>query len=285
MKLIMLKGFPASGKSTKAKEILAGGGEYFRVNRDLLRTMLHNDIWSHKREKVTIDTQKMVAIQLLIDGKNVIIDDTNLSQKHEDIWKGIATEVGAKFEVIDMMKEVTVAECIKRNKERPNAVPSGVIENMALQYNALGLKKIVVCDIDGTVADGEHRQNHLQGEKKDWKAYFAEMHNDIPRKDIYEKAMDEAVAEGAELIFVSARPEDYRKETEKWLKKHGMDYMNLVMRRKGDKRPDTDVKGEIYNRYLKQYEIVKVFDDRPVVIRMWQALGLEVEDCGNGVEF
>jgi hypothetical protein len=57
------------------------------------------------------------------------------------------------------------------------------------------------------------------------------------------------------------------------------------MRRKGDKRQDTDVKSDIYNRYLKQYDIVRVFDDRPSVIRMWREKGLEVEDVGNGEEF
>jgi len=32
-------------------------------------------------------------------------------------------------------------------------------------------------------------------------------------------------------------------------------------------------------------DIVKVYDDRPSVIRMWREKGLEVEDVGAGVEF
>ena len=32
-------------------------------------------------------------------------------------------------------------------------------------------KRIVICDIDGTIADNSHRQHYLLG-KKDWKKFF-----------------------------------------------------------------------------------------------------------------
>lgn len=40
-----------------------------------------------------------------------------------------------------------------------------------------------------------------------------------------------------------------------------------------------------YDKYLTGLEILKVFDDRPSVIRMWRENGLLVEDVGNGEEF
>lgn len=285
MKLIMMRGLPASGKSTKAEEIIASGGEWYRVNRDLLRKMLHNNIFTHLREKVTIDMQELIVAKLLSEGKNVIVDDTNLGEKHEDMWRGAADQFGATFEIIDMMKDIAVDECIERNCSRPDRVPDGVIENMALQYRYHPYKKIVVCDIDGTVADLSHRLEYARGEKKDWKKFFSLLSEDAPRKDIYNSAKDLSVETEALFVFVSARPEDYRAETEAWLSKYEMDYDNLIMRRKGDKRQDTDVKSDIYNRYLRQYDIVRVFDDRPSVIRMWREKGLEVEDVGNGIEF
>ena len=280
-----MRGLPASGKSTKAEEIIASGGEWYRVNRDLLRKMLHNNIFTHLREKVTIDMQELIVAKLLSEGKNVIVDDTNLGEKHEDMWRGAADQFGATFEIIDMMKDIAVDECIERNCSRPDRVPDGVIENMALQYRYHPYKKIVVCDIDGTVADLSHRLEYARGEKKDWKKFFSLLSEDAPRKDIYNSAKDLSVETEALFVFVSARPEDYRAETEAWLSKYEMDYDNLIMRRKGDKRQDTDVKSDIYNRYLRQYDIVRVFDDRPSVIRMWREKGLEVEDVGNGIEF
>lgn len=285
MKLIMLRGLPASGKSTKAEEIIAGGGEFYRVNRDLLRKMLHNNIFTHQREKVTIETQQLIVAQMLSEGKNVIVDDTNLGEKHESSWRMVAEMYGAKFEIIDMMETVTYEECLDRNKARANRVPDGVIENMALQYGYTAATKIVVCDIDGTVADLSHRLQYAKGDTKDWKKFFSLLSLDTPRSEVYRAANELARENGALLVFVSARPEDYRTETEQWLRDNGMVYNNLIMRRKGDKRQDTDVKSDIYNRYLKQYDIVRVFDDRPSVIRMWREKGLEVEDVGNGEEF
>lgn len=282
-KLLMLRGLPASGKSTFAENLMKTG-EYYRVNRDLLRTMLHCDKFNSKNEIMTIETQRLIVGTLLADGKNVIVDDTNLGEKHLVAWQRVAETFGAAFEM--QVIDTPFKTCIERNKNRDKKVPESVIRNMALQYGMFNLKKIVVVDIDGTVADCTHRQHHVNGEgKKDWKSFFSTMDEDTPRTDVYQKAMDEAIHAGAEIIFVSARPEDYRDVTEAWLKKHDMDYIALVMRGRGDSRPDTQVKRDIHEKYLKQYEIVKVFDDRPVVIEMWRGLGLTVEDVGNGIDF
>ena len=283
-----MRGLPASGKSTKAKELIKGGGEFFRVNRDLLRTMLHHDVWTGKREGVTVDTAQMIVGNLLSQGKNVIIDDTNLGDKHVNMWTMMAENFGAKFEIIDMMENTTVADCLERNTDRIDkpAVPESVIKGMALEYGYAGVDKVVVCDIDGTIADCTHRVHHVKGDMKNWKAFFAEMEKDEPRTDVWENVKNDAIAHDAEIILVSARPEDYREVTEQWLRDSGMtEYTHLVMRRKGDKRPDTDVKSDIYRRYLQQYDIIKVFDDRPSVIAMWREYGLEVEDVGDGKDF
>ena len=36
------------------------------------------------------------------------------------------------------------------------------------------MKKIVICDIDGTIANNDHRQHYLEG-KKDWEGFFSEL--------------------------------------------------------------------------------------------------------------
>jgi major membrane immunogen (membrane-anchored lipoprotein) len=203
------------------------------------------------------------------------------------MWKLVAKPMGATYS--SKYFDTTVWECINRDAKRDKMVGRAVLLNMAMQYNLVeGLDRIVVCDIDGTVADGTHRQGHLEGDKKDWKTYFSLMHDDLPRFDVYQDAMDEAVAEGGELVFVSARPEDYREETEAWLKKHGMDHFHLIMRPKGNKRPDTEVKKRILDKYLSNYKIIKVYDDRPSVLRdVWiKNLGKDkVVDCGDGIDF
>lgn len=279
-----MKGLPASGKSTRAKEIVDGGGNFVRLNRDLLRKMLHFDRWTGKNEGVTIKTQELMAEQLLNSGKNVIIDDTNMSEDHDARWAYVAESLGARFEIEHI--DTPMNDCILRDHDRWDSVGEAVIKNMAMQYNMFpDLENIVVVDIDGTVADCSHRQHHVRGDKKDWKAFFAGMSDDTPRRDVWSDAYGLAEENNARIIFVSARPEDYREVTEEWLGWMQMHHAHLLMRRSGDKRPDTEVKSDIYDKYLSHYNIIKVFDDRPSVIQMWRDKGLDVEDVGEGIDF
>ena len=48
-KLIMLSGLPASGKTTKARELMVEYGNAVRVNKDDLRDMLHTGSWSGQK--------------------------------------------------------------------------------------------------------------------------------------------------------------------------------------------------------------------------------------------
>jgi len=285
MKMILLRGLPASGKSSKAKEIVDCGGNFVRINRDLLREMLHFNRWTRYNEQTTINIAEVMVRNLIITGHNVVIDDTNLGVKHVDKWKNMAKMLDAKFEVIDM--DVHYTECIKRDEKRENPVGEHVIRAMALQYKMLDIHgPIVVCDMDGTLADCKHRTHFVTGETKDWAAFFEGIPDDKPRTEVFD-ILKEYYDKGADIVIVSARPERYRGMTKRWLEKHigNMRIKALIMRGDHDKRPDTEVKESIYNTYLKQYDIEAVIDDRPSVVRMWRALGLKVVDVGDGIEF
>jgi FMN phosphatase YigB (HAD superfamily) len=198
----------------------------------------------------------------------------------------LAKELGAKVETVLM--ETSLEDCIHRDFNRQESVGRHVIIGMAMQ-NGLYQKPekgIVICDIDGTLADINHRRHFVVKEPKDHKSFFAAISMDKPRFEVYEQVM-KFREEGYEIFLVSGRPEEYRKETWDWLNAHflNMFYKALFMRPAGDHRPDSEVKQEIYNRYFKNYSIYKVIDDRPRVIRMWQENGLEVIDVGDGIEF
>ena len=51
-KLLILKGLPASGKSTYAKELVSKGWK--RVNKDDLRSMIDGGKWSKKNEEMRL---------------------------------------------------------------------------------------------------------------------------------------------------------------------------------------------------------------------------------------
>lgn len=287
-KIIIMKGLPASGKSTKAKELLEQGNTV-RINKDLLRTMLHFDKFNGRNEGHTKDAARKLADWFLVNGVNVIIDDTNLNPGVVQSWKDLAKIHNAKIEYQDMT-EVSVEECIARDSKRDKKVGRPVIVNMALQYGLYPKpeKGYVICDIDGTLADIRHRLHFVkvpEGEKKDWKGFFDAMVDDTPRYDVM-GILTGYLNNGYKVVFMSGRPDNYKQQTVQFIENTIPEYVTLIMRNAGDKRPDTEVKKDLLDRYFPDKSIVKaVIDDRPSVIRMWQENGLEVIDVGNGVEF
>ena len=286
----MMSGLPASGKSTKAEELLKEWGNGVRLNRDLLRTMLHFDKFTGRNEGLTQEAQMQLARYFL--GKNlaVIIDDTNLGKSHEDRWSGLAKETGATFRRVRV--STSMEDCLIRDRMREDCVGKQVIVGMALQYGLYPKpeKGFVLCDLDGTLADISHRLKFVKGmEKPDWKSFFASISEDKVHENVLEMVL-EFDRIGYEIVFVSARPDTYREQTEVWLEsvfKGYPIYKALIMRRGNDRRPDTEVKKDILDTYFGHYKslIHKVIDDRPSVIRMWRENGLDVIDVGSGVEF
>lgn len=278
-KLIIMRGLPASGKSTRAKQIIDETGNTVRLTKDLLRTMLHYDKWTGNNEKITNQAERELAAYFL-RSMNVIIDDTNLNPKVLNYWRAFH----ANNEVVDLTN-VPMQECVNRDEFRQNRVGRSVIVNMAMQY---GLAQYVhnsdvVCDIDGTLANLEHRLQYINQGTKDWDSFFSHMHLDTPILQNVE--LVKALSYSNNIILVSGRPETYRKITEEWLAHNHIQYFTLLMRKTRDTRADDIVKEEILNTYLRKDNIKLVIDDRPRVIRMWQRNGLVVKDVGNGKEF
>lgn len=283
-----MQGLPASGKSTRAKEIIEQSGNTVRINKDLLRKMLHFDKHDWKNEERTRAASRLLT-KYFLDECNVIVDDTNLNERTLQSWKGLAQEKGVKHQVVKM--DTTIGMCLIRDKGREGSVGPDVIVQMAMRNSVYPIpqKGFVLVDIDGTLANCSHRQHFLEGEKKDWTSFFSHMSGDTVRLDVLNQVR-ELADEGYEIVIVSARPEDYRAKTIQWLEESNvildLSPATVIMRRSGDKRPDTEVKLEMYEQFFKdKYPIHCVFDDRPRIIEMWQSQGLSVVDVGQGIDF
>lgn len=285
-KLLMMRGLPASGKTTRAKEIMREAGNMIRVNRDQLRPMLHGDAkWSGKKEKVTRHVQRAMVKDLLDNEYSVIVDDTNLRDADRERWSHVARETNAKFEVVDM--DTPYDECVHRDDRREDGVGSHVITSMALSSGLYPYRNIILCDIDGTIADLKHRLHHIKDGNRNWDAFFAEVSEDGFFADVWRDVVRDADENDAQIIFLSGRSDVCREDTETWLWQHcGKDVDPVVLMRKDfDRRPDTEVKRDIFDWHFSGYNIVRVYDDRPRLVAMWREMDLDVVDCGNGVDF
>lgn len=286
-KMIIMQGLPASGKSTKVKELQETMGNAVRINKDLLRTMLHFDRFSGYNEHLTGDAARALARYYLTSNVNVIIDDTNLNPSTLQSWKDLARELNVKVEIERL--ETTPFECILRDAAREKSVGKSVIVNMGLQYGLITPENVVICDIDGTIADTTHRVHFvtdLKDGKKDWKGFFGAMDKDPVREQVRAVLID-LYNKGMNIVFMSGRPDNYKQVTLDWLARNNLDFaITLIMRRADDKRDDTEVKKQMLNTYFSDLsKIHTVIDDRPSVIRMWREQGLEVIDVGKGIEF
>lgn len=289
-KMIIMKGLPGCGKSTEAERIIREQGNVVRINKDLLRLMLHFDKFNYKNENITKNVAYSIAKTCLGNNINVIIDDTNLNPGVMQGWKDLAREMGAKVEVIDLT-HVPALECVDRDTKREKYVGGTVIKNMAMRYGLTSFQKdnVVLCDIDGTISDTTHRLHFVQpaeGEKKNWKGFFDNMHLDPVRKDV-QKMLVELYNQGYTIIFMSARPDTYKEVTLSWLRDNYLSFAyTLIMRQANDKRPDTETKRDMINLHFPDKGVIHaIFDDRPSIIRLWKDMGLNVIDVGKGVEF
>ena len=128
----MMKGLPGSGKTTTARRIASKKANVARVNRDDLRAMLFNSEWTAKREKIVIACEKAVSQVLIQHGIDVIVDDTNLSTKADQLWRDFALEVGVKLHIKDLTS-VPISTCIKRDDKRETPIGAAIIYRMAAQ--------------------------------------------------------------------------------------------------------------------------------------------------------
>jgi len=152
-------------------------------------------------------------------------------------------------------------------------------------------KHVIICDIDGTIADVRHRLHYIQNEdgtkkkKPDWDAFHAACVDDPVFADVTTVVNSLRVGScgcgysGNNMYFLSGRNEIVRPQTEKWLEDVAdmAHYEALVMRKAGDRRPDTEVKLEMIRQLgLTPDDVLCIFDDRQRVVDMWRQNGYRV---------
>lgn len=275
--LLMLRGLPASGKSTHAMELVKKGWK--RVNKDDIRAMIDGGKWSRKNEKNILDIEIGMVYEMLSNGYNVVVDDTNFA--HEKTWRGVAEKLDAHFMVKDF--EVPFSECIERDAGRGDkSVGATVIQRMYDKYlkpekvsfqSALSASECCyIFDIDGTLAHSNGRSPYD----------LSRVREDKEDQDVT-VVLDELHRSGNKIIIMSGRDSSCMEETESWLKEHGIHYDHLYMRQEGDRRKDSIIKMELYEANVKgKYIVLGVFDDRNQVVDLWRSLGLTCFQVGYG---
>ena len=273
-KVILMKGLPGSGKSTLAKKIIAENPEtYKRINRDDLRAMFDNGNTSDKNEKFVKKVRDLLIVKALQEGKSIVIDDTNLSETNLRRVSQLVEEYNTKFneevEIEVMEVNTDVAVCLERDALREKPVGEKVIRKMHRQFfkdspeycaQNPNLPKAIICDLDGTLAlmNGRNPFDAIKCDED-------EINNPVANVLRNYKKL------GYNILLVSGREDRYKEPTLRFLKKHEIEYDNLIMRKSKDSRKDSIIKTEIYNEFIKdKYFVEFVLDDRNQVVDTWR---------------
>ncbi|MEU4578984.1 AAA family ATPase [Nonomuraea sp. NPDC023979] len=297
--LIIARGLPGSGKTTKAVAWVAEKPDTrARVNRDDLRSMAHDGAHIKGVTEARIIAVRDSAISALLrKGVDVVSDDTNLPSRTVRDLTQLAKRAGADVEVWDLT-DVPVEACIARDAERPRPVGEPVIRDMHTKYlrgrphplpipeeagdivgdlrpyvPVPGAPRAVLVDIDGTTALMNGRSPFDETRVGD----------DLPNLPVI-KVVRALAAAGNRVVFMSGRSTACRSATEAWLAEHvAIPYDALHMRSAGDIRRDSIVKRELFDAHVRDaYDVACVLDDRRQVVVMWRSIGLTVLQVADG---
>ncbi len=308
MTLIIFRGLPGCGKSTKAREMQAERGGRV-VERDEIRYMLYGR-YTDCDEKLVTNVQDRLIEEGLRMGENVFVSDMNLRNSYVTRLIRKAWDAGVDYEIVDMT-DVPFDTCLARNaslerqvkgKVVPDAVlhtnynkfirgkshplpvfidQGAVVEKQWKQYVPSGDKiRSIIVDIDGTLAKMVGRgpfDEHLVGTD--------ELHEAVAEMVLHAAYSD------VKIIFMSGRTQGCYNETRAWLvekmpwlewAESGVSW-DLFMREVGDQRSDDVVKHELFwNFVVPGHDVLYVIDDRNKVVEMWRAIGLVCAQVAEG---
>lgn len=146
----------------------------------------------------------------------------------------------------------------------------------------------VIFDIDGTIANRDHRLHWIASDKPDWGQFHSAAAADTPIEHMRTVYRALALA-GHNIVLVTGRMQSNADATLRWLREHeflayGQGSLTpLYMRADGDHRADVVVKLELLARLRAHgWEPFLAFEDRTRVVEMWRAAGIPCAQVAAG---
>lgn len=310
-KITLTVGIPACGKSTWAKEEIKKDPEgTTRINRDDLRNMMSNYHFCDANEKLVTEASDAILRSALRKGRNIILDETNLTSRNYDKICDIVRELNISAMVMEKAFYVDLDEALLRNSKREGTskIPEDVIHKMwktsggkqhkfykpkveviqpedknesvgTPDYDS-SLPDAIICDLDGTWAlfnsigkTGKATIKHPLAQVRS--PYDASKAADDDINEVVRDIVELFYSKGVKIIFCSGREDCYRAQSESHIKKYSNIEYKLFMRQTADVRKDSIVKNEIYEREIKgKYNVKFILDDRSSVVAFWRSIGL-----------
>lgn len=138
---------------------------------------------------------------------------------------------------------------------------------------------IYVFDIDGTIANNEHRSHLLPSSDlhltSGWRDYNKACSGDSPIIPMIN--MMNTLAELSTVYIMTSRSDEVERMTLEWLQDNDVEYDSIYMRSRHDNRKDYKIKEEWLNEISDgDKSNVVIFEDNPQVIKHLRSCGYTV---------
>jgi predicted kinase len=299
--IILTIGIPASGKSTWAVSWVGEDPLHrVRINKDAIRALCNNFIWSKEHEQMITAMQRSMVRQALISGHSVVLDNTNIEARYFNDACNLVRELNIDCVVSEKPFFIQLDEAIARDAKREGSAKVGEAvvrkfwkasggesfkgyqaktETIAKRSKTMQvvqdrkLPRAVVFDNDGTIS-------LIHSGRSPYDASTADQ--DHPQEHVIE-CMRNYYKLGYKILFVSGREDKDRAPTERFYKQHfpEVEY-ELYMRPTGNQEKDWLIKERIFNEHIKpRYFVAGWFDDRLQVAKWVYESGLPLFRVGD----
>jgi predicted kinase len=307
-KLILCRGIQGSGKTFWAKAWVAEDPEHrIRINNDDIRNML-GTYWVTSREDLVSTIKKETALNAMLYGYDIVVDNMNLNPKEVKFWEDIVNNHNKdlsnpklvqpawlqwEYEIEFKDFFIPLEECIRRDAMRPNPIGEKVIRDTWKRYKHfiqttevekyvnnlrawdIGKPTCVVVDMDSTLC--------FNITKRPWygKGSTEGMINDIPNGGVCDVVFE--LQKLYPIVLATGRDTSQEEVTKQWLLDHEINISEFYFRTEGDYRKGVEVKREQIEKILEKYNILAIFEDSEPIVQMYRNMGLTVLQPNKGL--
>jgi FMN phosphatase YigB (HAD superfamily) len=137
-------------------------------------------------------------------------------------------------------------------------------------------KRLIICDLDGTLYDSTQRSQLAQNGQ--WDLFHEASSQDPPNDDVL-KALYALDNGENEIIAITGRNEKFRPITLKWFDKYHVPIETLLMRPDNDFRSDKELKIGLLEDWLDcigrdKSELLFALEDRDKMVDAWREYGI-----------
>ena len=142
-------------------------------------------------------------------------------------------------------------------------------------------QKVVIFDLDGTLADCQHREHYIKESPKNWDMFYSECDKDTVIESTA-SIFRLLKRNGYKVDILTGRRDTEHTKTMKWLMDNDLLPHTLRMRPARQWCKDTQLKQEWLDKYYSIDEIKGWFEDRKQVVDMVRSNGITCYQVADG---